>query len=840
MNKYSKLLLCAALGLVTFTACEDVPAPYNIPSDNPTPVVPTADYVINQSFTSSLGDFQSQSESGALAWTANSKYGAIITGYNDFDGDGQKENKPGVTYLNSPEIDLTDVDSAYVVIDQAINYAKETLADDHHLLIRVGEGEWAELPMDFDGLGNSFNYISQNIQIPQEYMGKKIQLALKHIAHDSYSSTWEVKSLSVAKGTAPSGEAPVIEGGVGSGTKDDPYDVATTIKLIAAGAPSEKIYTKGIVCEVDESKFESRYGNLEYYISDDGSQKDKLQVFRGYGLGGAKFGSADALKVGDEVIVYGQVIYYNNSKMQFTQGSELYSLNGVTAGGGENPVGIEVTCAEAVELTKALADGASSDETYTVTGYITQVVGTVSRNQQTFWMADTKDGGKVFEAYYANLPEGVSEFKVGTKVKITGQLMKYVKDGNVTPEIKNATVEILEDGGDTPTPTGTEVTCAQAVELTNALADGAMSSDTYTVTGYITEVVGNVSRNQQTFWMADTKDGGKVFEAYYANLPEGVSEFKVGTKVKITGQLMKYVKDGNVTPEIKNATVVILEDGGNTPTPTGTEVTCAQAVELTNALADGGVSSETYTVKGYITEVVGNVSRNQQTFWMADTKDGGKVFEAYWANLPDGVSAFTVGTLVKITGQLMKYVKDGNVTPEIKNATVEILEGGDNPNPNPSDVKTLADFSNGDFEAWTNDQPNGWKSQSTASNATLSQSTDAHSGSYSVKVGGASQNKRLAYEELQLEAGTYAVSFYAKAATNEGGSVNPGYVPIKDDGSVGSYVYGGYINDLNTSEWVKVDYEFTLSAKTTICLVVMNSKNPGKDVLIDDYTITKK
>ena len=128
-------------------------------------------------------------------------------------------------------------------------------------------------------------------------------------------------------------------------------------------------------------------------------------------------------------------------------------------------------------------------------------------------------------------------------------------------------MEILENGGDTPTPTGIEVTCAQAVELTNALADGAMSSETYTVTGYITEVVGNVSRNQQTFWMADTKDGGKLFEAYYANLPEGVSEFKVGSKVKITGQLMKYVKDGKVTPEIKNATVEILENGGDTPTP---------------------------------------------------------------------------------------------------------------------------------------------------------------------------------------------------------------------------------------------------------------------------------
>ena len=95
--------------------------------------------------------------------------------------------------------------------------------------------------------------------------------------------------------------------------------------------------------------------------------------------------------------------------------------------------------------------------------------------------------------------------------------------------------------------------------MTNALADGATSEETYSVTGYITEVIGSVSRNQQSFWMADTKDGGKVFEAYWANLPEGVTEFKAGMKVKITGQLMKYVNSaGYVTCEIKNADVVIL------------------------------------------------------------------------------------------------------------------------------------------------------------------------------------------------------------------------------------------------------------------------------------------
>ena len=847
MKKYWKPLLCAALGMVAFTACEDVPEPYNIPTENQnTPTTPTADYILSQTFTSSLGGFTSKSESGSLTWTSNSRYGAIISGYDDWDGSGQKSNKPGVTYLISSAIDLTEVDSAYVVIEQAINYAKTTIAEDNVMLIRTGDYEWEELPMSYDGLGSSFTYVTQEIQIPQAYIGKTIQLALKHTAHDSYSSTWEVKSIKVAKGQAKvaGGETPV-EGLVGSGTKDDPYDVPSTIKLIAAGSTAT-IYTKGIVSKIDE--ISAQYGNATFYISNDGTTNDQLKVYRCLGLGGAKF-SAGGIKEGDEVIVYGPVKIYNGTP-EFDQGCQLYKLNDQTSGGGPSGEVTEITCAKAVELTNALADGATSTETYAVTGYITQVVGDVSRNQQTFWMADTKNGGKIFEAYWANLPEGVTAFTVGTKVKITGQLMKYVKDGKVTPEIKNATVEILEDSGDTPGNTDvTEVNCAKAVELTNALADGATSAETYAVTGYITEVVGSVSRNQQTFWMADTKDGGKVFEAYYANLPEGVTAFKAGAKVKITGQLMKYVKDGKVTPEIKNATVEILEDGGDTPGNTdATEVNCAKAVELTNSLGDGATSAETYAVTGFITEVIGNVSRNQQSFWMADTKDGGKVFEAYYANLPDGVSKFTVGTKVKIIGNLMKYVKDGKVTPEIKNATVVILEGGgdnpdDNPDPQPGGA-TLADFTNGDFEAWDGNTPVGWKTASTAGNATLSQSTDAHGGSYSVCVGGSSSaNKRLGYKELSLEAGTYTCSFWAKAATSSVASLCPGYAAIGTGNPVYKYDQGDdgknkYVNDIGQT-WQQVTYSFTLSETTTVCLIIMNSKTTGSDLLIDDFTITK-
>lgn len=341
-----------------------------------------------------------------------------------------------------------------------------------------------------------------------------------------------------------------------------------------------------------------------------------------------------------------------------------------------------------IDLTKATEVTMSLNEAVNKIGE-----GSVAENM-TVWVST--DNGETWEPITSDSrPAGTSwtfqedEFDLSAYDGKTIQLgFKYISttESAGSWEIKGLTLkgvgEATIEGGSVEPTSATEVTCAEAVELTNALADGETSTETYSVTGYITEVPYNASNGQQTFWMADTKDGGRVFEAYYANLPEGVSTFTTGMKVKITGKLMKYVKDSNVTAEIKNATVEILEDGdGGEDTPTtGTEVTCAEAVELTNALADGGSSTETYTITGYITEVIGSVSTKtgspQQSFWMADTKDGGKVFEAYYANVPDGVSAFTVGSKVKITGKLTKYVKDGAVTAEIKNATVEILESG--------------------------------------------------------------------------------------------------------------------------------------------------------------------
>lgn len=176
-------------------------------------------------------------------------------------------------------------------------------------------------------------------------------------------------------------------------------------------------------------------------------------------------------------------------------------------------------------------------------------------------------------------------------------------------------------------------------------------------------------------------------------------------------------------------------------------------------------------------------------------------------------------------------------TWEVKNFSVAAGKSGSDTGGDDSGEAIDPSTPNGGFEAWVGDTPVNWVTTSSAGNATLSKSDDAHSGNYSVEVGGtASTNKRLGYTEQTLPAGEYTMTFYAKAATSAGASVRPGYVPVTD-GKVGSYVYGDYTNDLSNSEWTLVTHTFTLSEATTLSLVIMNSKNPGANVLIDDFTL---
>lgn len=148
---------------------------------------------------------------------------------------------------------------------------------------------------------------------------------------------------------------------------------------------------------------------------------------------------------------------------------------------------------------------------------------------------------------------------------------------------------------------------------------------------------------------------------------------------------------------------------------------------------------------------------------------------------------------------------------------------------------------NGGFETWKDGVATNWQSSNSASSAKVLQSTDARTGEYAVLVKGETKyNKRLAYKELGLKAGTYKISFYAK-----GGQVRPGYA-ISVNGSIDAqtgYKYGKYAT-LSATEWTLVEHEFTLEAPTTVNIVVMNpkdNKNKGykaTDAIIDDFSLT--
>lgn len=212
MKKILFSVLALAMAAFSFTSCEDVPAPYDDPNaGGGGEVVLPEGVLLDQSFTNSLGNFTSISASGSLKWY-NDYSSAMVTGYQDFNGDGQKENQAGVTYLVSPEIDLAGVENAYITINHAIKYERSDINTNNTILISkdfsgdVNTATWEALTYNTDGLnanGSTFDFYEKSVNIPTSYMGSKIVIALRHTCNDTQSSTWEVKSLKVQKGQAP-------------------------------------------------------------------------------------------------------------------------------------------------------------------------------------------------------------------------------------------------------------------------------------------------------------------------------------------------------------------------------------------------------------------------------------------------------------------------------------------------------------------------------------------------------------------------------------------------------------------------------------------------------------
>lgn len=425
------------------------------------------------------------------------------------------------------------------------------------------------------------------------------------------------------------------------------------------------------------------------------------------------------------------------------------------------------------------------------------------------------------------------------------------------------------NGGDSeeaePTGTGTAADPFNVAAAVKYIDEGGDAATNKYVKGKVVSVdAGSYDSNYGSlkYYISDdgtTKNQFRVYNGYAGpnrTKFSGEDALKAGDEVVICGSLTivngtKEFTTGNYVVSLNGQPI----GGGDTPTTgeakgTGTEADPFNSVAAQNytaALAANQTTEHEFYIKGKIQKIdtqfaaqYGNASvhiaddANSQQFYIFRTYYfGGEKWKEGDGLLKEGDEIVVCAKLVNYMGNTPETSQGGKLISV--NGKTSIEGGSEKPDtPSTGDTTTP----NGNFETWVDGKPNNWKTASSAGNASLAQSTDAHSGKYSVKVGGStSANKRLGYKEMELKAGTYKIKYYVKAATATGASVQSGFVPVTE-GKVGDYKYSGYINNISNTEWTLVEQELVIPSDGTYCIVIMNSKKPGGDVLIDDLTLT--
>lgn len=186
-----------------------------------------------------------------------------------------------------------------------------------------------------------------------------------------------------------------------------------------------------------------------------------------------------------------------------------------------------------------------------------------------------------------------------------------------------------------------------------------------------------------------------------------------------------------------------------------------------------------------------------------------------------------------------KYTSSSEIaaTWEVKNVKVAAAENGGGTEPEPGTGDNL--LANSSFETWTGETPDSWGRASVTS-ATYAQNADAQDGTYSVLMKGSSSNARFGSEDITLSAGTYTLSVYAKSVADPA-KFKMGWVPI-EGGNPNTNKYNYILDSTDLSnEWQEYSAEFTLDAETVVSIFFVNSKSgSGKDLLIDKVSLIKK
>ena len=304
MKKIIYSLFVLAMAAFTFSSCEDVPAPYDMPTKPETPELSTDGTEANP---------YTVADAKIAATGTNVFVKAFIVGYvpdkalNEaiFGDAASAENAP-TNILVAASADETNVTNCMPI----------------------------QLPAG--AIRTALNLKNNPGNLKQEV------ILCGNI--ETYFGATGLKSVAYAKigakeiGTKPGGSTTTPDTpSTGKGSASDPYTVAEAIAAIKAGAPTYEVYLTGIISEVDY--YNETYKSLSYYISDNGKSKD-IQVYSGKGLNGADFTSKDDLKVGQKVTIKGIIKAFNKNGtdiMEVDKNSTIIKIEGEGTGGEVTP-----------------------------------------------------------------------------------------------------------------------------------------------------------------------------------------------------------------------------------------------------------------------------------------------------------------------------------------------------------------------------------------------------------------------------------------------------------------------------------------------------------------------
>ena len=387
----------------------------------------------------------------------------------------------------------------------------------------------------------------------------------------------------------------------GTGTLEDPFNPAGAAAAVkdftwtdnTTYDKTEPVYIKGKISKVSTT-FEGSgsYGNASFTIVDETDGTGSFEVFQTYYLGNRQWKTGDTeVKEGDIVIVYGPIMNYkgNTPETVGKGASYIYSLNGVTDGGGQggntgtpsgdgtqaNPYNVAAAVAAVKDLTWTSNTDFQKVGPYYVKGKVSSVKFAFDAEHGTATFNLSDDGTETaaqFTCYSVKYYEGAAwvegntQVTVGADVVIYGELQNY--KGNTPETVTGSYVVSISGGSVTPPPaehdgltleTAFTASEANAWIMANIEGNSNTGETKYYVKGKIQRFyqksgvdqnfAADATYHQASFYITDdgNEAADKEFEAYQINYLAGATfdpakdtDVKVGDEVVIYGPLAKY------------------------------------------------------------------------------------------------------------------------------------------------------------------------------------------------------------------------------------------------------------------------------------------------------------